>query len=251
MNIEARLVKLEHVRFTKSKKNLKIIQISDIHINFLMVSKKRILSMIQEINPDFIILTGDYISEEKHCANFLKLLTLIKGTTPVFACLGNHEYRAFKNGKEGLKTFVNQMENLGVKVLRDSSASFEKNSKIYNIIGFEDFSNRKNDTLEAIKAIPSDSSVCIAISHNPEIVYHLPSNKIDYLFTGHFHGGQIWAPFHIEFKLMRNETLCKIGITRGLHKVNGIKLYISRGLGNICFPFRFFSRPEITVFYIP
>jgi uncharacterized protein len=251
MYVEAGLIKLEHVSFTKNKKNLKVLQMSDIHVNNLMVSIKKIQKIIESNKPDFVILTGDYISNKKHIPDFLKLLNIVKADNIVYACLGNHEYKAFENNNEGLRTFISQMEALGVIVLQDNSSCFIKNSKKYNIIGFNDFNNRTNEVDTAINSIDPRAEVCIAISHNPEIVYKLPKGRIDYLFSGHFHGGQIWAPFNIEFKLMRNETLCKSGITRGLHKINEIELYINRGIGNICFPLRFLSRPEITIFNIP
>ena len=90
----------------------------------------------------------------------------------------------------------------------------------------------------------------IAFSHNPDIVFKIPEGYVDYLLCGHFHGGQIWMPFNLEFRILRNEVLCKMGITRGAHKVKGINLYISRGLGNVCFPLRFLSTPEIAILYV-
>jgi uncharacterized protein len=251
MNVEARFIKVEHIRFTKNKKNLKIVQISDIHINHLMVTAKNISKVLQKEKPDFIIMTGDYISKPIHIPAFLKLIREIKGNFKIYACLGNHEYRAFRNDKEGMKNFIDKMKDLGVMILQDSSFGFDKNSHKYSITGFNDCRCNNLNIDTAINSIIPEASTNIALSHNPDIIFEIPQNKIDYLFSGHFHGGQIWAPFDIEFKLLRHEKLCKIKVTRGLHKINGIKLYISRGLGNVCFPFRFLSRPEITVFYIP
>jgi predicted MPP superfamily phosphohydrolase len=56
-------------------------------------------------------------------------------------------------------------------------------------------------------------------------------------------------PWNLEFFLLRKDVLCKMGLRRGLHKVNDIKVYLNRGLGNVVVPFRFLSRPEITVIY--
>ena len=80
-----------------------------------------------------------------------------------------------------------------------------------------------------------------------DIALDLPGSSFDIIFSGHFHGGQIWAPFDLEYRLLRRERLCKAGIRRGLHAVNGMRLYIGRGIGNVVFPFRFLSPPEITV----
>ena len=127
----------------------------------------------------------------------------------------------------------------------------EKNSKRYNIIGIADMRYSHHNLEEAFRDCCRDSFLSLGFSHNPDIVLEIPKGRLDYLLCGHFHGGQIWAPFDLEFKVMRNEKLCKMGIKSGLHKINGINLYINRGLGNVVFPLRFLSRPEITVFYFP
>jgi hypothetical protein len=54
-------------------------------------------------------------------------------------------------------------------------------------------------------------------------------------------------PFGLEFRLFRKEPLGRTGIRRGLHMVNGIPLYLTRGIGNVIFPLRLGARPEITI----
>jgi predicted MPP superfamily phosphohydrolase len=251
MRFEAGFVQVKHVKFTNNKKHLKIIQLSDIHINHLKVSSKRVRHILAKNKPDLIILTGDYINKPRHATEFFKFLNAIKEDNEICLCLGNHDYGAFFENPAGLHLFMEGITGSGTKILHNSSLCIEKNSKKYNIIGFEDLNNGVLDVENVINSLDKKVFMNIAFSHNPDIVLELPKDPIDFLFCGHFHGGQIWAPFDLEFKVLRDEKLCKMGIKRGLHKVNGIKLYINRGLGNVLFPLRFLSRPEITVFYIP
>jgi predicted MPP superfamily phosphohydrolase len=58
-------------------------------------------------------------------------------------------------------------------------------------------------------------------------------------------------PFNLEFMILRDDQLCRMGITRGLKRVNGIRVYLNRGLGNGVVPLRFLSRPEILICTIP
>ena len=53
-------------------------------------------------------------------------------------------------------------------------------------------------------------------------------------------------PFHLEYRILRNETTCRMGYRKGLNIINDIPVYISRGLGNVLIPFRLGSRPEVT-----
>lgn len=252
MRYEAGSVKLKRIKFTLSKNGLKIVQLSDIHINLLRVPIRTIKQIIEKEDPDIIILTGDYIDKLHHIEKFLDFLNQIKGNAVVYLCLGNHDYDAFKQqDSNNLEYFINTLENCGITVLHNRAVCYTKNSVKYNIIGIEDLNTGKPDINKALSFCSKEAFTNIAFSHNPDIVFEIPKGKVDYLFCGHFHGGQVWMPFNLEFRLLRNEKLCKMGISRGLHRINGINLYINRGLGNVCFPLRFLSKPEITIFHLP
>lgn len=258
MRYETSMVKVERIKFTLSKKGLKIIQLSDIHIKFLRVPVQTIKKVISKEKPDIIILTGDYIDKPCHVEMFLDFIRQIRSNAVVYLCLGNHDYEAFKqydndsiaqNSK--IQHFIEALESNGVSVLHNRAVRYTKDGVKYNIIGIEDLSAGKPNINKVLGFCYKEAFANIAFSHNPDIVFEIPKGKVDYLLCGHFHGGQIWMPFNLEFKLLRNEKLCKMGISRGLHRINGINLYISRGLGNVCFPLRFLSKPEITIFHLP
>lgn len=251
MRFEATWVQVNNIYFTKSSECLKILHLSDIHDKFLMVPVKKIRKAIKAADPDVIILTGDYIEKPVDISSFLEKLQYIKSGYRTFICMGNHDYNAFRYNPSGMEAFIKELSALQSEVLVNRSAVVEKNNTMYNIIGIDDLNTGKPDIAGAMKNIAPYPAVNIAISHNPDIAYELEGKKVDYLFTGHFHGGQIWLPFNLEFKLLRNEKLCKAGIKRGLHHFKGTVLYISRGLGNVVIPLRFMSRPEITVYHIP
>jgi len=251
MRFEASFVQVKRVKFTQNKKHLKVIQISDIHTNRLKVSAEKVRHILDNEKPDLVIMTGDYIEKPIHIPIFLKFFDTIKGSHNICMCLGNHDFEAFEHDKAGLESYIKEIESREVTLLENRSICFEKNSKKYNIIGIADSTHRHNNLDEAFKSACNDASANIAFSHNPDVVLEIPKDRVNYLFCGHFHGGQIWAPFDLEFTLLRHEKLCKMGIKRGLYKLNGINLYINRGLGNVCIPLRFLSRPEVTVFYLP
>jgi predicted MPP superfamily phosphohydrolase len=252
MWFEAGFVQISRLRFAQNKENLKILHLSDIHINLLRVSPLKVKKIIDNENPDIILMSGDYITRPKHIPKFLKFIDTIKKHNNMYICLGNHDYEAFaENNSLGLENFLKQLESRGITVLNNRAVLFEKNNKEYNIIGIADYRRGGYDIDKALGFCKSTAALNIAFSHNPDVVLEVPEGKLDYMLCGHFHGGQIWLPLGLEFKVLRNEKLCKKGIRRGLHKVNGINLYINRGLGNVLLPLRLFSRPEIAVIYLP
>jgi len=251
MRIEAGMLKVKRVYFTKKKACLKIVHISDIHIKKLKVSQSRIAEAIRNEKPDIVIATGDYIEKPGQAEDFFEFFKRTLNGYRVIMCLGNHDYKSFRGDDKGLAQFVRSLESLGATVLDNKSFCFEKYPRKYNIIGLADLKSGRPVTGDELNLLRSAGHTNIAISHNPDIALEIPHGIVDYLFCGHFHGGQIWAPFNFEFRILRHDRLCRMGIVRGLHKVNGIMVYINRGLGNVIVPFRFMSWPELTVYHIP
>ncbi len=253
MLFETTLLKKNFVSFCKSSKGLKIAHLSDLHVNHIHISKKKLINTLKEVKPDIVLISGDYIETENDIPKALDLIKAIADIFPVYLTLGNHDHKALLNKKSGVEGFIGQLEQTGAVVLNNASKSIYKNNTTYNIIGIDDLKRGKPDLDKALGNVApaSDNRINIAFSHNPDTVLTLSKTNTDYFLCGHFHGGQIWMPFHLEFRILRREQLCRMGYRRGLHKINGIIVYINRGLGNVLLPLRFLSIPEIAVIQLP
>lgn len=250
MLLEARWLKVERLDFAHKGSGLKIMHLSDLHVYLSGISADRIRKIVLEESPDIILITGDYINEPIHATYFLGYLNSICKGYRTIACLGNHDLRAFSNSRQGLYNFISAIEALNVEVLKNRTIVIECKGKKYNIIGIDDLREGQPDIEEAmIGCVPGAPK--ISITHNPDLVLHMPGKIVDYMFSGHFHGGQIWMPFNLEFFLLRKDQLCRMGIRRGYKRINDIKVYLNRGIGNVVVPMRFLSRPEILICTIP
>ncbi|HOQ08065.1 MAG TPA: metallophosphoesterase [Clostridiales bacterium] len=250
MVFETTWLKIERLDFSKKGTGLRIMHLTDLHVYMTRIPAERIRKAVMAEDPDVILITGDYINKPVHASEFLQYLhTFTKGHRTII-CLGNHDYRAFGSNTEGLQNFIREIEALGVEVLINRTVIVEKDGKKYNIVGFDDLRRGNPDVAKAMEGCIPDAPK-IAITHNPDLVLSIPGKIVDYMFAGHFHGGQIWMPFNLEFTILRDDQLCRMGIRRGLQRVNGIKVYLNRGLGNGVVPLRFLSRPEILICTIP
>ena len=252
MRFEAGYAEVKKVDFTENDaKNdtvLTVMALSDLHLENIKVPAKKVKRIIEEEKVDILLLAGDYFDRPKMIPKLLKYLKELRGHHRIFLTFGNHDYTALMQDSDEMDKLVKEIEKLGVEVLLNKACPVVRNGKTYNIIGIDDLRSGRANIKAAIESRKKPSHKDIAFAHNPDTVLLLPKGAVDYMVSGHFHGGQVWMPFKFEFVTLRNDVLCKMDITRGLHKVNGVNLYINRGLGNVVLPLRFLSKPEITVF---
>ena len=257
MLFEAMNVQINHLVIKKEKNGdnkaqgdhphlLRIMNITDMHIEHIMVNPKSVKRSLIRFNPDVILFCGDYISEWTGIKK-LKLF-LDKSGMSRYRCIGvmgNHDFESIGFKESKVAGFVKKFRDLGIEILNDESVTIEKNGNRYNIIGLKEMKGMNPDVEKTFSHIDKISSTNIVMVHNPDMVFRIPKEKTDLILAGHFHGGQIWLPFRLEYTILRGEKLCHMGITKGLHEIEGNKLYINRGLGNVVVPMRFLSRPEI------
>ena len=243
---------LEFVKVNMPVKNLPkhlegrtLMQLSDMHVgnrfdwNYLINSMRK----AQELNPDFVVYTGDFVSyENSKQLEQLKQVAehTVKGRLGTFGILGNHDYGHAWAQEEVAQEICIALENAGITMLRNQIAS----AYGLNFIGLDDYW-AINFNPEQVLAKHDASQANIVLCHNPDVcdldVWH---NYRGWVLSGHTHGGQCKPPFLDPPILpVKNEryTAGRIDLK------DGRQLYINRALGNL-YQIRFNVRPEITLF---
>ncbi len=237
--------------------SLKIVQLSDLH------SKPfdKVLKKTQELNPDIICITGDYINDR--CKNKEKMLNFGKELVKiakVYYITGNHERRL-----ENFESIMQELSDIGFIVLLNRVSVFNDKGFDVSILGldenqadFDDYKARKNGTFVYKDMSPyfaeleKNSGFKIVLSHFPENFENVTEmNYSQYNFdlqlSGHAHGGQFCLPFIGPVFSPGQGLFPKYA--KGSFG-DRPKLIVSRGLGNAEFPFRLFNHPEINVINI-
>ena len=227
---------------TKLKKEVRIVQLSDVHIT-RSSSENRIRRLIDKVNaltPDVIVLTGDIIDDKASAVkNYFPILDKLQAKDGVYFVIGNHEYY---NGlgqilKALHQTKIKHLMNEGVKIA-------DKN--LY-IGGVPDKSAAMMNPYFAIKIEQAakggdKQNYRVLLSHNPSVADKVNKEYFDLVLSGHTHGGQIF-PFNF-LAQKANKYLA------GLYNVNDTKLYVSRGVGYWGPPMRLGAPAEITLIKI-
>ena len=229
----------------------KILQISDLHNKVFGSKQNKILSKIEKINPDIIVITGDLIDSNN--TNIDVAMDLINGAiniAPIYYVSGNHE--AWSGSYNDLKS---KLENSGVVVLDNRKIQVFNDNDSIDIIGLSDTAFIESDWLEyggntktknLLTTLAEDSTnFKILLSHRPELFDIYSNSNVNLIFSGHAHGGQIRLPFIGGLIAPDQGFFPKL--TEGIHTSNNTSMVISRGLGNSIIPVRVFNRPELIV----
>lgn len=157
---EAKNIKIEKIRIgsEKIKEDLKIVQISDIHLGLTFGGEriKNIAEIIKRINPDILVSTGGLVDASYYdfseCAGYLGEIKPKYGS---FAVTGNHEYYA------GIENSTKFTELSGFKLLRNE---FVKTKENLCIIGIDDHA----DGFEIDRNF-NDHAYTVLLKHRPSV----------------------------------------------------------------------------------
>ncbi len=220
----------------------RILQISDFN-NKKNLSKK-LISETKKINPDIVVITGDYVNSDR-CTEFnvdYSYLDEIAKLYPVYFVSGEQEQDIlfYEKMKEKIK-------KINVHILENSVIELNKETDKIYLMGVDDSSFFFENVAimnEKIKENKKEGFT-ILLSHRPELIDIYTENKIDLVLSGHALGGQIRLPFVGEF-YSSNQGFYP-DYTSGFYKQENTTVYVSRGIGNTFIPVRLFNRPEINV----
>jgi uncharacterized protein len=238
---------IKHPLIPNSFDGIKMIQFSDTHLGFQynLHQFNKLVKKINSLQPDIILFTGDLMDEPNQYTEINKLIPILKNLqAPLgkFCIFGNHDH-----GGYGSEIYRNIMETTNFTVLLNDSAQVKlmDGSKIY-LLGIDDAMLGKPNLPLTLKNVPTDSFK-ILLSHAPDLAETAVQYPIHWQLSGHSHGGQIKIPF---FGALVTPPFGQI-YPEGLYSIgenNPLSLYVNRGIGTTRLPFRFMSKPELTVF---
>ena len=228
----------------------RIAQVSDLHNKDFGEGYGQLLTLLSEINPDIIVVTGDLIdSRQTDLDVALEFAWQAGKIARVYYVSGNHEARIrdYEDLKIGLV-------EAGVVILENQKVQITREGESITLIGIEDpsfqedylFGDSESVARQAIENLQNESDgYTILLSHRPELFDLYVETEMDLVFSGHAHGGQFRLPF-IGGLVAPNQGFFP-KYDAGQFTEENTTMIVSRGVGNSIIPIRFNNRPEIVL----
>ncbi|HPN52433.1 MAG TPA: metallophosphoesterase [Anaerolineaceae bacterium] len=221
---------------------LKIVQISDLHAGptFNHDYYTQVIKTINELQPDLVVLTGDFVYHDgdKYAPLVLPVLNELAPKSASLAVLGNHDYW------ENAPLVRSVLQNAGIIELPNQVYTLQRGTASLHIVGLDDGWEHHNDIDLALQSLPAEGAAILLI-HEPDFADDYSKlSRFDLQISGHSHGGQVILPLGSPFLVPRYATKFRMG----LYQVRNMLLYVNRGIGAANPPARLNCRPEITLF---
>lgn len=218
-----------------------IAYLSDIHAGPYLggASADALIAQTMALRPDLIILGGDNVGGRANGAEIIyPRLRRLRAPLGVLAVMGNHDVW------EGQRTARSRLESAGVLLLENDAGRVRNGGGWIRVAGVEDLMTQQPSVADAMTDVGT-GEFAVLVSHHPDVFatqLAKHSSAVDLALAGHTHGGQLtafglWAPFVPSAYGQRYRA--------GWLTENGVPILVSRGIGCVTLPVRFFAPPEI------
>jgi predicted MPP superfamily phosphohydrolase len=219
-----------------------IAQISDIHVGPTIKQGylDAIVRAVNGLDADLVAVTGDLVDGSvPRLANHVAPLAGLSSRHGTYFVTGNHEYYSGAH-----EEWIAELRRLGLRVLMNEHVVLRRGEAEVVLAGVADYTAHhfapahRSDPHAALAGAPAGAAVRVLLAHQPRSAAAAAEAGFDLQISGHTHGGQFW-PWIYFVRLQQP-------FTAGLHRVQDLWVYTSRGTGYWGPPKRFGAPSEIT-----
>ncbi|MBQ8210535.1 MAG: metallophosphoesterase [Clostridia bacterium] len=250
---EKALKTTEYTLKSQTSAPITVAVVSDLHFSRFGKDNKRLVDAVKKMNPDAILLAGDFFDYHHQKSNKDAVVATMKAfckIAPTYMCPGNHDMRY--NVLTG-ENCLDYARNSGVKVLDGEYADTVINGQNVRIGGIfdysvyaEDYGERwnKSDVYAYLKNFEQTDALKLLLMHRPNtFIYTDDEWNIDAVFCGHDHGG-IWRLPFIGGVYAPEQGFFP-EYDKGEYNFGKMKMFLCAGLEGYYWVPRVFNRAEI------
>ena len=225
-----------------------VAQISDIHVGPTIKTRylQRIVDRVNSLNANLVAITGDLVDGSvAELGHHVAPLAQLRSTHGSYFVTGNHEYYSGAHG------WIDALRGLGIQVLVNEHVLIQHSTDVQDpepalmvVAGVADYgahhfdASHRSDPHKAMANAPEHAVFKLLLAHQPRSATAAADAGFDLQLSGHTHGGQFW-PWNLFVPLQQP-------FTAGLHRLQSLWVYTSRGTGYWGPPKRFGAPSEIT-----
>lgn len=207
---------------------LRVALVSDLHLEGPGFRVEAVPRMVALEHPDVVVFAGDVAASERALPAAQKLLGDLAAPGGVLAVRGDADLRFPGDG----------LFPANVTLLQRGGRTMSKDGVAVSFCG--------RDFGAEVGGCPRGAGVRVLVAHDPGVAARAKAAGFDLLLAGHTHGGQVALPF---FGAAFAPEHYDPRFERGLGDYEGMKVFVSRGLGLWpgAPPLRFGRRPEVAI----
>lgn len=219
----------------------RIVQISDLHLDGRTSARRtsRFLRLVNGQRPDLVAITGDFVTVDsaRFAGDVAALLRRLAPRDATVAVLGNHDHQSDPEPiREALR-------DAGAVDLSNAVHTVRRGEAALHVAGVDCVWEHKNRLDLVLVSLPP-AGAAVLLAHEPDFAdISAATGRFALQLSGHSHGGQVHLPLLGPPRLTQLAERYFIG----RYQVDGMALYVNRGLGMLPPRIRFLCRPEITV----
>lgn len=242
---------IESDRVSPGTRPIRLLHISDLHVERLTRREESLLALVDQVEIDVILITGDYLNlsyvrDKRAQTELLKLLRMLSAPGGVYAVLGSPPV-------DERDVVPRLFEDLQIQLLVDEHKSVDLgHGRRLILLGMDCTHYLPLDAQRLARLVSAspDDAPQILMYHAPDLFPEAAELGVDLYLCGHTHGGQVRLP---GIGAMITSSQLGRRFQMGLYRDGRTHMYVSRGVGmeGLSAPrVRFLAPPEITLIEI-
>jgi uncharacterized protein len=229
----------------KSLSGLRIAQISDVQEDGRTTANdlRKYVAKVNSLHPDMVLFAGDLVtSGTRYIESAAEIMGELRSRFETVAAVGDHEIFSDK------PMALDAMGRRGIKIIEDSTIALNVDSTrlAISVVTYTYLQRPTTDRLLKLMSVERDAFK-IFLVHQPaeELVQLARGYGYNLFLAGHTHGGGI--AFGIPGLFLFAPATLETHYVSGLHRVGGMIVSVTNGLGMTLAPIRFNAPAEITI----
>jgi len=225
---------------------LRILQISDLHVERISQRERDVLARVESLQPDIIVLTGDYTNssytnDPLTLQETRQILSQLNAPDGVFAVNGNVDNPTV------MSALFHGLPN--IRVLNNEILPLRLPGGTIYLIGVT-MGRSSGPDEQALRTLITDlppDAYSVLLYHTPTLINTAKSKGVNLYLSGHTHGGQVRLPF---YGAIFTDAAYGKKYEMGEYTFGPTTLYVSRGIGmggGLLPRMRFLCPPELVM----